>query len=87
LKGGYALQWWIIKWLSGQKVHWYDLGGEAGEKGLRQFKKGLVGKHGATVAMTGEYDYWTHTSARFMSDCIYSLRDIQRAIRRWRYGT
>lgn len=86
LKGGYALQWWIINWLSSQRVRWYDLGGEAGEKGLRQFKKGLAGKRGAVVAMAGEYDYWIHTSARLMGDGIYGLRAIQRIIRRWRYG-
>ena len=86
LKGGYALQWWIIRWLSAQKVRWYDLGGEAGEEGLRQFKKGLAGKRGAVVRMNGEYDYWTRTSARLMGDAIYGLRGVRRIIRRWRYG-
>jgi hypothetical protein len=86
LKGGYALQWWIIRWLSSQNLRWYDLGGEAGEQGLRQFKKGLVGKHGAVVSMTGEYDYWATASARLRADAIYGLRGIQRSIRRWRYG-
>jgi hypothetical protein len=86
LKGGYALQWWIIRWLSTQKVRWYDLGGEAQEPGLRQFKKGLVGKAGAVVAMTGEYDCWTQMSGRVMGDAIYGLRGLQRAIRHWRYG-
>ena len=87
LKGGYALQWWIIRWLSGQKIRWYDLGGEAGEQGLRQFKKGLVGKRGAVISMAGEYDFWTRRSARLMGDAIYGLRGIQRMVRRWRYGT
>lgn len=87
LKGGYALQWWIIRWLSTQKVRWYDLGGEAQEPGLRQFKKGLVGKRGAVVSMTGEYDYWTQTSGRLLGDAIYGLRGLQRSIRHWRYGT
>ena len=86
LKGGYALQWWIIRWLSQRNVRWYDLGGEAGEQGLRQFKKGLVGKRGALVHMTGEYDYWSKPSARIMGDAIYGLRSLQRTIRRWRYG-
>lgn len=87
LKGGYALQWWIIRWLSAQKVRWYDLGGEAGEKGLRQFKKGLAGKRGAVVTMAGEYDFWTHPSGRVMGDAIYTVRGIRRILRRWRYGT
>lgn len=86
LKGGYALQWWIVRWLSNQNVRWYDLGGEAGEQGLRQFKKGLVGKRGAVVGMSGEYDYWSQPSARIIGDAIYGLRALQRTIRRWRYG-
>jgi hypothetical protein len=44
LNAGYALQWWIVEWLSTLPVRWYDLGGEALDAGLRQFKKGLVGK-------------------------------------------
>ncbi|MEX0753093.1 MAG: GNAT family N-acetyltransferase [Xanthobacteraceae bacterium] len=86
LKGGYALQWWIVRWLSAQNVRWYDLGGEAGEPGLRQFKKGLVGKRGAVVSINGEYDYWTRISARLAADAIYGLRGAQRIVRRWRYG-
>jgi Acetyltransferase (GNAT) domain len=85
LKGGYALQWWIIRWLSQKNVRWYDLGGEAGEQGLRQFKKGLVGKRGAVVNMTGEYDHWSKPSARIMGDAVYGLRSLQRTIRRWRH--
>ncbi|MEA2976854.1 MAG: hypothetical protein QOF19_2374 [Alphaproteobacteria bacterium] len=84
LKGGYALQWWIIRWLSSQNVRWYDLGGEAQEPGLRQFKKGLVGKRGAVVTMAGEYDFWTQTSGRLMADAIYGIRGAQRIMRSWR---
>jgi hypothetical protein len=87
LKAGYALQWWIIRWLSTQKVRWYDLGGEAQEPGLRQFKKGLVGKRGTVVTMNGEYDFWMQASARLAADTIYGLRGVQRIIRHWRYRT
>jgi lipid II:glycine glycyltransferase (peptidoglycan interpeptide bridge formation enzyme) len=86
LRGGYALQWWIAQWLREQGVRWYDLGGEAGEHGLRQFKKGFVGKRGAVVEMYGEYDRWTHVSGRIATDVIYGLRAAQRTIRQWRYG-
>jgi hypothetical protein len=86
LKAGYALQWWILRWLSSQNVRWYDLGGEAQEQGLRQFKKGLVGKLGAVVSMNGEFDHWTRPSGRFIADAIYALRGLQRIIRGWRYG-
>ncbi len=85
LKGGYALQWWIIRWLSSQNVRWYDLGGEAGEPGLGQFKKGLAGKRGVVVRTNGEYDYWTRPSARLAADVIYGLRSVRRIIRSWRY--
>jgi hypothetical protein len=86
LKGGYAVQWWIMRWLSQQNVRWYDLGGEAGEQGLRQFKKGLVGKQGTVVRLSGEYDCWSRPSARLIGDAIYALRGLQRTMRRWRYG-
>lgn len=86
LKGGYALQWWIVRWLSQQNVRWYDLGGEAGDPGLRQFKKGLVGKCGAIVTTKGEHDYWSQPSARIMGAAIYAVRALRRSIRRWRYG-
>jgi lipid II:glycine glycyltransferase (peptidoglycan interpeptide bridge formation enzyme) len=86
LKTGYTLQWWIIRWLSKQNVRWYDLGGEAGEHGLRQFKKGLTGKRGSIVVMNGEYDRWTRLPGRLATDLIYSLRGLQRTIRHWRHG-
>ena len=81
LKAGYALQWWIVEWLSTLPVRWYDLGGEALDAGLRQFKKGLVGKRGAVVAASGEFDRWTGVGARLAADSIYRLRDMGRALR------
>ena len=85
LKAGYALQWWIVRWLSGSGVRWYDLGSEAQEPGLRQFKKGFVGRRGAVVAMHGEYDRWTSLGGRLIADAIYGVRHVQRAIRTYRY--
>lgn len=85
LKAGYALQWWIVRRLSEQRVaRWYDLGGEVGEQGLRQFKKGFAGKRGAVVVMQGEHDRWTSLPGRIAADVIYGLRAAQRTIRDWR---
>jgi len=81
LKAGYSLQWWIVEWLSTLPVRWYDLGGEALDAGLRQFKKGLVGKRGVVVAASGEFDRWTGVGARLAADSIYRLRDVGRALR------
>ncbi|HLY37426.1 MAG TPA: GNAT family N-acetyltransferase [Candidatus Binatia bacterium] len=86
LKAGYALHWWIVNWLPELGVRWYDLGGEAGEPGLRQFKKGLVGKHGAIVATPGELDRWSGVRARLAGDAIYAVRALQRRVRRLRHG-
>ena len=80
LKAGYALQWWIVNWLSDKKVRWYDLGGEAMEPGLRQFKKGLVGKSGVVLAMPGELDYWTHAVGQIVADGIYGFRAARGAV-------
>lgn len=81
---GYAVQWWILRWLATQDVRWYELGG-TGDPGVRQFKKGLIGKAGVVLSMNGEYDRWTHFSGRAASDLIYGVRDIYDAIRRWRH--
>jgi hypothetical protein len=85
LKAGYALQWWIVNWLSedgGRKgVRWYDLGGEMREPGLRQFKKGLAGKAGAILEMPGEFDYWTNPVGHLVADGIYSMRAAKSGMR------
>jgi hypothetical protein len=81
LNAGYALQWWILDWLSTRAVRWYDLGGEAREAGLRQFKKGLVGKRGAIVSTAGEFDRWTRVGGRLAADAIYRFRDLERKLR------
>jgi len=87
LKAGYALHWWITRWLADLGIRWYDLGGEALSDGLRQFKKGFVGKNGAVVYMAGEYDRWADSRARFAADAIYLLRAGQRVYRSLRYKT
>jgi lipid II:glycine glycyltransferase (peptidoglycan interpeptide bridge formation enzyme) len=81
LKAGYALQWWIVNWLTGKGVHWYDLGGKAMDPGLRQFKKGLVGKCGAILPMQSEFDYWTDPLGRAVADGIYGIRAARGALR------
>lgn len=80
LKAGYALQWWIVSWLAGRGVRWYDLGGEAHEPGLRQFKKGLTGKAGAIVPMGGEFDAWHDPVGRLVSEGIYGARAAKGAM-------
>jgi hypothetical protein len=85
LKAGYALHWWITRWLSDINVRWYDLGGEALSQGLRQFKKGFVGRSGSIVYMEGEYDIWPDYQARFAADAIYLMRAGRRAYRKLRY--
>ena len=79
LKAGYALQWAIVQWLRGRSARWYDLGGEAGESGLRQFKKGLVGKHGAIIVSPGEYKYLPTLRARVATDLLMRIRGWRRA--------
>jgi hypothetical protein len=81
LKAGYALQWWIVEWLSALGVRWYDLGGEAGEPGLRQFKKGLVGKRGTVLVMPGELEHATRPAARLAADAIHRVRELHRRAR------
>jgi hypothetical protein len=81
LKAGYALHWNIVDWLHQHGYHWYDLGGAAHEPGLRQFKKGFVGKSGHIVVMEGEFDRWASVSGRLSADIIFSMRQLRRRIR------
>lgn len=84
LKAGYALHWWIVNWLHPQGLRWYDLGGEALDPGLKQFKKGFVGKSGAVVSIAGEHDVWTSLRGRLTADVMYGARDAMRRLRCWR---
>ena len=84
LKAGYAMQWWIINRLSqDQGVSWYDLGGEAMEPGLRQFKKGLTGKAGAIVTMPGEYETWNDPLSWLAAEGMTGLRSFIRTARKF----
>jgi len=69
-----------VNWLADKGVRWYDLGGEVLEPGLRQFKKGLVGKSGVVVAMPGEFDAWTHPVGHMVAEGIYGLRTARNAV-------
>jgi hypothetical protein len=66
LSAGIALQWWIVRWLSGEGLRWYDLGGTAGNKGLEVFKGGLSGRQGRVVGVPGEYEMWSRASDRMI---------------------
>ena len=81
LKASYALHWWVVRWLANSGVRWYDLGGEVQEPGLRQFKKGFVGKRGTVVVMHGEHDRWVGLRGRVVADTIYGLRAARRTLR------
>lgn len=81
LKAGYALHWHIVQWLNEQGIAWYDLGGASHEPGLRQFKKGFVGKAGKILVMEGEHDRWTSTLGRMSADIIFGARHLRRRIR------
>lgn len=81
LKAGYALHWWIYQWLHARGFQWYDLGGASHEPGLRQFKKGFVGKSGQIVTMQGEHDRWTTPLGRLSADTIFGLRTLKRRLR------
>jgi CelD/BcsL family acetyltransferase involved in cellulose biosynthesis len=79
LKGGYALQWWVIDWLRREGFKWYDLGGESLSDGLRQFKRGLVGKQGCVLEGNIEYEYDGSVSGRMAAEVIFAIRSAKRA--------
>ncbi len=90
LRAGFALQWWIVRWLSDRGLRWYDLGGTRGADGLKQFKTGLIGRHGSVIEMPGEYDKWNNDSDRIAADALFAVRALSkqaaglRGLRFWR---
>lgn len=82
LRAGYALQWHILEQQKDAGGKWYDLGGEANADGLRQFKKGLVGKKGRIVVLLGEWDYWSDPIGRFAADAMFAVRSARASLRR-----
>ncbi|HDO52443.1 MAG TPA: GNAT family N-acetyltransferase [Rhizobiales bacterium] len=84
LRAGFALQWWIVRWASDLGLRWYDLGGNAGDGGLKQFKTGLAGRRGAIVQMPGEYDRWSRGGDRLAADALFAARALSRQAARLR---
>ncbi len=83
LDAGYRLQWHIVDWL---KVHapacrWYDLGGDCGNEGLRQFKTGLVGRHGRTAPLPGSFEASPAWGTGIAVRCALRARDILGGLR------
>ncbi len=58
MRGSYLLQWRMVEWLKTQGVRWYDLAriNEKTHPGTTQFKLGLCGKLGSTVAYLGDFE-------------------------------
>ena len=79
LKAGYALQWFIAEALTRDPaIRWYDLGGEAMSDGLRQFKRGFVGRSGAIVEMGGEFHAWRMGVGTVAARAVFALRNGRR---------
>lgn len=81
LRAGYAVQWAIIEKLKQQGVTWYDLGGEAGANGLRQFKKGLSGKRGIVLETRGELKFCCGPGSKLACKLVLGASEISRALR------
>ena len=83
LRAGYALQWHIVRDLPLETdARWYDLGGEAGSSGLKQFKKGLTGRRGTVLAIADEHIYCESPLANMFASIVFGARAARRSIRR-----
>lgn len=81
LKAGFALHWWIADLLcSMPRVRWYDLGGNDGDRGLHQFKKGFVGNHGAIELMPPSYNCCNTALSALIGHSVYGLRRAKAAV-------
>ncbi len=78
LNAGYALQWWLVEWLSARGYKWYDLGGESLSEGLRRFKRGLVGKQGRIVEANIDYEYSGSATGLMVAEMMFGARAAKR---------
>ena len=78
LNAGYALQWWLIEWLSKRGHRWYDLGGESLSEGLRQFKRGLVGREGRVVEANVDFEHSGSRTGRMVAEILFGARAAKR---------
>jgi len=78
LNAGYALQWWLVERLSALGYRWYDLGGESLSEGLRQFKRGLVGREGRIVEANIGLEYSGSATGRMVAEMIFGARAAKR---------
>jgi len=83
LNAGYALQWWIVAWLRDRQCHWYDLGEAVPGSGLRQFKKGLVGKGGAIEHLPGEFIFSPDVLSAVAARLLLGVRRMRLVLRVW----
>jgi lipid II:glycine glycyltransferase (peptidoglycan interpeptide bridge formation enzyme) len=74
---GFGLHWSVAHRLADQNVRWYDLGGGNRDPGLRQFKKGFVGRAGTVVPLRGEFARWQGLGARIVADALHLVRNAQ----------
>ncbi len=81
-KAGYALHWHIIGALTESGARWYDLGGTAGDAGLHQFKKQLVGRAGAIVDLPGDYVACDSALSGALAHGVHGLRGLAARLRR-----
>lgn len=72
---GYQLHWSAINWLREQGCRWYDLGGDSGSKGLRQFKAGMVGRSGQIVPLHGDFERCSSIRSRAAVKIAFGLRE------------
>jgi GNAT acetyltransferase-like protein len=78
LNAGYALQWWLVEQLSARGYQWYDLGGESLSEGLRQFKRGLVGREGRIVEANVDYEQSGSATGRMIAEMVFGVRAARR---------
>lgn len=82
LRSGYALQWWLVRRLTKLGYRRYDLGGDVGDSGLRQFKTGLVGRQGYIVHLPGEYYCCRDFTSRAIAETAFGARALGGCVRR-----
>jgi hypothetical protein len=76
LRAGYALDWWCVKKLKDDGLHWYDLSGDQ-TPGVNEYKAGLAGQDGH-VEFAGPFVAGGNALVRF---AVFGAKGLIRNLR------
>jgi lipid II:glycine glycyltransferase (peptidoglycan interpeptide bridge formation enzyme) len=82
VNAGYLLHWTIAMALKKRGCRFYDLGGDSGNQGLRQFKSGMVERAGRITQLPGDFERCSSLRSQIVSRVALQSREAYLAATR-----